>query len=108
QLLHGRLVRAVADDLERLNQRDAGCQHGCQLTGEHCDVFGLDLAAAHGGALLANARWRDALASQLDPQRLLVGSEAAPLDAGAALVATFPGKRDVALEGTRGLSCSCL
>ena len=45
QLLHRRLVVAVADDLERLHQRNARGQHGRELAAEHRDVFGLDLAA---------------------------------------------------------------
>ena len=46
ELLHGRLVVAVADDFERLHQRNTGGQHGGELAAEHRDVFGLDLAAA--------------------------------------------------------------
>ena len=45
QLLHRRLVVAVADDLEGLHQRNAGGQHGGELAAEHRDVVGLDLAA---------------------------------------------------------------
>ena len=40
QLLHRRLVVAVADDLERLDQRNTGGQHGGELAAEHRDVFG--------------------------------------------------------------------
>ena len=45
ELLHRRLVVAVADDLERLHQRNARGQHGGELAAEHRDVFGVDLAA---------------------------------------------------------------
>ena len=45
QLLHRRLVVAVADDLEGLHQRNARGQHGGELTAEDRDVAGVDLAA---------------------------------------------------------------
>ena len=52
ELLHRRLVVAVADDLEGLHQRNTGGQHGGELAAEHRDVFGLDLAAGLEGLRL--------------------------------------------------------
>src|SRR6185312_6718594 len=99
QLLHGGLVGAVADNLERLHQRNARREHGRQLAAEYRDVFGLDLAAPGSRALLADSRGRNALPPQLHTQRLLIRGEAAALDAGAALVAAFPCEGNVALHG---------
>ena len=48
QLLHGGLVVPVADDLERLNHRDAGRHHGRELPAEYRDVRGVGLAATLG------------------------------------------------------------
>ena len=71
QLLHRRLVVAVADDLERLHQRNAGGQHGGELAAEHRDVSGLTLPPLRALALLADSRRRDALAAQFRAQGLL-------------------------------------
>src|SRR5437016_1791804 len=98
EFLHGGLVIAVADDLERLHQRNARGEHGGELAGEDRDVAGIDLAARPALTLLADARGRHALATQLGAQSLLVGREALALDAGAALVLALPGEGSVALD----------
>src|SRR5205085_7336257 len=95
--LHGGLVIAVADDLERLHQRNARGEHGGELAGEDRDIAGIDPAARLGLTLLADARGRHTLAAQLGAQSLLVGREALALDARAALVLALPGEGNVAL-----------
>ncbi len=98
QLLHCRLVVAVGDDLERLHQRNARRQHGGELPAEDCDIAGVGLAALAALALFANSRRRHALAAKFRAQRLLVRRETLALDARAALIASLPGKRDIALD----------
>src|SRR5256886_17344059 len=70
--LHRGLVIAVADDLERLHQRNARGEHGGELAGEDRDIAGIDPAARVALTLLADARGRYALAAQLGAQSLLV------------------------------------
>ena len=80
QLLHRRLVVAVADDLERLHQRDAGRQHRGQLAAEDRDVLRRDLAAGlEQGALLADLDGHHALPAQVGAQRQLAGGKTSPL-----------------------------
>src|SRR2546430_5665757 len=55
QSLHGGLVIAVADDLERLHQRNARGEHGGELAAENRDIAGIDLAACPPLTLLADA-----------------------------------------------------
>ena len=93
QLLHRRLVVAVADDFEGLHQRNTGGQHGGELAAEHRDVFGLDLAAAlEGLRLLLDLADGDALAAQVCAQRGFVGRQALARDPVALLVHAGPGE----------------
>ena len=55
QFLHRRIFVADADDLEGLDQRDTGGQHGGQLAAENSDVGGVTLPADWNSVrLLAN------------------------------------------------------
>src|SRR6267154_2644182 len=101
------LVIAVADDLERLHQRNARSEHGGELAGEDRDIARIDLAARPALTLLADARRRDTLAAQLGAQTLLVGREALALDTRAALVLALPGEGNVALDRPDYAGC-CL
>jgi hypothetical protein len=66
QLLHRRLFVAVADDLERLDERDTRGEHRRELAAEHRDVFRLDLAAAlESLRLFLDPVDRDALAAKV-------------------------------------------
>src|SRR2546421_2742200 len=105
--LHRGLVIAVADDLERLHQRNARGEHGGELAGEDRDIARVDPAARVALTLLADARGRHALAAQLGAQSLLVGREALALDARAALVLALPGEGSVALDRPDYAGC-CL
>src|SRR2546429_8801066 len=105
--LHRGLVIAVADDLERLHQRDARGEHGGELAGEDRDIARIDPAARLALTLLADARRRHTLAAQLGAQSLLIGREALALDARAALVLALPGERSVALDRPDCAGC-CL
>ena|SRR5438477_4914768 len=105
--LHGGLVIAVADDLERLHKRNARGEHGGELASEDRDIACIDPAARLGLTLLADARGRYALTAQLRAQGLLVGREALALDAGAALVLALPSEGDVALDRPDCAGC-CL
>src|SRR5213082_548992 len=107
QSLHGGLVIAVADDLERLHQRNARGEHGGELAAENRDIAGIDLAACPPLTLLADARGRHALAAQLGAQSLLIGREALALDARAALVLALPREGSVALDRPDCAGC-CL
>src|SRR5262249_36600101 len=96
QLLHCRLVMPVADDFERLHQRNAGGEHGGELAAEDRDVFRLDLAAAlEERALLADLDRDDSLAAQVGAQSLLTGGETSPLELVALLVLAHPVELDV-------------
>ena len=91
QFLHGRLVVAHADDLERLHHRDAGIEHRGQLPGEERDVLRRDLALAlEHRRFFANTRRRDALLAQVGAHIHLVAREPTSLDAVALLVLAFP------------------
>src|SRR2546421_12686477 len=68
--LHGGLVIAVADDLERLHKRNARGEHGGELASEDRDIACIDPAARLGLTLLADARGRYALTAQLRAQGL--------------------------------------
>src|SRR5205807_7690314 len=98
ELLHGGLLMPVADDLERLHERDARGEHGGELAAEYRDVAGGGFATRADLALPADPRRRHALTAQLGTQGRLVGREALALDARAALVLALPGERDVALD----------
>src|SRR6266436_7817809 len=98
ELLHGGLFMAVADNFERLHQRNARGQHGGQLAAEDRDIARIDPAARAALTLLADARGRDALTAQLRAQSLLIGREALALDARAALVLALPGEGSVASD----------
>ena len=66
QLLHRRLVVAVADDLERLHQRNAGASAWWPAGGLKTAMSpALTLPPLAALRLLADARWRDALAAQV-------------------------------------------
>src|SRR2546423_3924956 len=105
--LHRGLVIAVADDLERLHQRNARGEHGGELAAEDRNIARIDLAPRAALTLLADARGRDTLAAQLRAQSLLVGREALALDARAALVLALPGEGSVALDRPDCAGC-CL
>src|SRR6266480_5265178 len=107
ELLHGGLVIAGADDLERLHQRNARGEHGGELAGENRDIARVDPAARVSLTLLADARGRHALTAQLGAQSLLVGREALALYARAALILALPGEGNVALECPHCAGC-CL
>jgi hypothetical protein len=89
---------AVADDLERLHERDTGGQHGGELATEYRDVARLDLVAARKQllALLANACRHDALAPEFVTYRCLIVSQALALDFLAVPVGSFPQERRIA------------
>src|SRR2546430_17408486 len=70
--LHRGLVIAVADDLERLHQRNARGEHGGELAGEERDIAGIDPAARVALTLLPDARGRYAPAAPLRAPSLLV------------------------------------
>src|SRR5712671_2775587 len=107
QPLHCGLFMAIADDLERLHERNARGEHGGELAGEDRDIACIDPAARAALTLLADARGRHALTAQLRAQTLLIGREAPTLDAGAALVLALPGEGNVALDRPDCTGC-CL
>src|SRR2546421_8110753 len=96
--LHRGLVIAVADDLERLHQRNARGEHGGELAGEDRDIAGIEPAAPVALTPLADSRRGYALAAQLGAQSLLVGREALAPAARAALVLALPGGGDGPLD----------
>ena len=86
---------AAADDLHRLNQRNARGQHRGQLTAEYGDIARRDLGCAREQALalFANPRWNDALAAQVGTNGGLVHGHALAFDFLAAPVRAFPDER---------------
>src|SRR5207245_188503 len=58
ELLHGGFLMPVADDLERLHERDARGEHCGQLAAEYRDVAGGGFATRVDLALPADARRR--------------------------------------------------
>ncbi|MCY1419119.1 hypothetical protein D9M71_347010 [compost metagenome] len=75
QLAHGRIVEALADDVEGLQQRHAGLHHRRHLPGEQGNVLGLDTLAHAENRMVffANLARTDALLAQfrLDQRRVL-------------------------------------
>jgi hypothetical protein len=99
QLLHRRLVVAVADDFEGLHQGNTRGEHGGELPAEHRDVFGLDLAAfLEGLALLLDAVYCDALAAQVGTQCGFIGRKTLARDPVALLVHASPAEGLVTLD----------
>ena len=91
QLLHRRLVVAIADDVEALHHRNTGLQHGRQLTGKQRDVLGVNLLAAlEELRLLADFLGDDALLAQVGTHRRFGGRQHAAFEALALLVHAFP------------------
>ena len=91
QLLHRRLVVAVADDVEALDHRDTRLQHRGELAREQRDVLGGDLLAALEELhFLAHALGEHALAAQVGFDGRLGHREHLALDALALLVGAFP------------------
>src|SRR5882762_4405477 len=103
--LHGGLFMAVADNLERLYQRNARGQHGGELAAEDRDIARIDPAARAALTLLADARGRHALPAKFCAQSLLIGREALALDARAALVLALPGEGSVAFDRPECAGC---
>ena len=91
QLLHRRLFMSVADDVEALHHRNAGLEHGRELTREESDVLGLDLLAAlEELRLLLHPFRQHALTSQVGLHGGFRSGEHLALDAFALLVGAFP------------------
>ncbi len=91
ELLHRRLVIATADDVEGLDQRNTGSEHGRELTAEYRDVFGLDLSAGlEGLRLLLDPGDGYALPAQVGAQCDFVRRQALARDSIAFLVHAGP------------------
>src|SRR5262245_16447515 len=91
ELLHGRLLVTVTDDVEALHHRDTGLEHRRELAGEQRDVLGDDLLAALEELhFLADALREHALAAQVGFDRSLGHGQHLSLDALAFLVRAFP------------------
>src|ERR1700687_570082 len=98
ELLHARILVSGADDLERLHERNARREHGCELTEEDGDVLGLHLAAAAGARLLADLGRYDALTTQVGTQARLARGQGLARNAIAFLVHSLPDEGDVLFE----------
>ncbi len=91
ELLHGRLVVADADDLERLHHRNAGIEHRGELAGEQRDILGGDLAfALEQVRLFADPGRGDALLAQVRSNLNFVTRKAPAFETIAFLVFAFP------------------
>jgi hypothetical protein len=89
---YGRIVMPFADDIEGLQQRYAGLQHGGELAREQGDVFVGDLAAA-GGAFL-DLGDSDALTAQLCRNTGFAHPACIAFDNFAGLILAFPAVLD--------------
>ena len=77
RLLECRVLLVCGQDLQTLDQRQAGIDHDRELAKEDRDVFGFDLSRSEGRhreffAFFANGSGRDAFAAQRLRQRLFI------------------------------------
>ena len=107
KLRHRRVRRALADDVERLQERHAGLHHRGELARKEREILLSDAAAAARLDLL-DPLHRDALAAQGGVDRDLAGGAQFAAHRLAGLILAFPGEIEffrAAFCGGRGCCC---